>query len=56
MMRWFILILVLCFVALLIAAGAMLLHVFRQHKRLLQAKDTDSQVESISSEEHTHDS
>jgi hypothetical protein len=56
MMRWFILVLVVCFLALLIAAGAMLLHVRRQRRKLLESKDTDPQVEVSSSEENTLDS
>ncbi len=56
MMRWLILVLVICFLALLIAAGAMLLHVRRQRKKLLKSRDADPQVEGSSSDENIHDS
>jgi hypothetical protein len=56
MMRWLILVLVLCSLALLIAAGAMLLHVRRQRRKLLEFKDSDLQVEVSSSEESRLDS
>lgn len=51
MMRWLILVLVLSFLSLLIAAGGMVLHVRRLRKQTLKAKEIDAHAAANSDED-----